>query len=61
MMMTAMINMLVMALMWILMAMMIIIIIGGDSVDVAAGIDADADVDGGEWGFPSESTEIKTL
>ena len=49
MMMTAMINMLVMALMWILMAMMIIIIIGGDSVDVAAGVDADADVDGGEW------------
>ena len=49
MMMTAMINMMVMALMWILMAMLIIIIIGGDSVDVVAVIDADADVDGGEW------------
>ena len=45
----AMINMMVMALMWILMTMMMIIIIGGDSVDVVAGVDADADVDGGEW------------
>ena len=42
-MMMAMINTMVMALMWILMAMMIIIIIGGDSVDVAAGVDADAE------------------
>ena len=35
MMMTAMINMMVMA--------------GGDSLDVVAAVDADADVDGGEW------------
>ena len=48
-MMMAMINTMVMALMWILMTMMVVIIIGGDSVDVAAGVDVDADVDGGEW------------
>ena len=48
MMMTAMINMMVMALMWILMTMMIIII-DSHSVDVAAGVDVDADVHDVEW------------
>ena len=49
-MMTAMINMMVMvmALMWILMTMMIIII-DSHRVDVAAGVDADADVHDVEW------------
>ena len=53
-MMTAMINMMVMvmALMWILMTMMmmiIIILVDSHIVDVAAGVDADADVRDVEW------------
>ena len=50
-MMTAMINMMVMvmALMWILMTMMMIILVDSHSVDVAAGVDADADVHDVEW------------